>query len=72
MEYSTLPEASEAINALNGAKLLDQTIRVDYAFVRPPPSSKGKGTGLKGSRGGRGRSRSRERSRSPEKDNSRE
>ncbi|KAJ9313658.1 hypothetical protein DTO271D3_6162 [Paecilomyces variotii] len=42
IEYSTLPEASAAIKALNGAKLLDQTIQVDYAFVRPPPS-KGKG-----------------------------
>ncbi|OXV07364.1 hypothetical protein Egran_04873, partial [Elaphomyces granulatus] len=72
VEYSTLPEASAAITGLNGAKLLDQTIRVDYAFVRPPPSSKGKGTGPKGPRGGRGRSRSRERSRSPDKDNSRE
>ncbi|KAA8647318.1 hypothetical protein EYZ11_007474 [Aspergillus tanneri] len=66
IEYSTLPEASEAIKALNGSKLLDQTIQVDYAFVRPPPSSnKGKSGGQRGGRGGRGRSRSRERSRSP-------
>jgi len=68
IEYSTLPEASEAIKNLNGAKLLDQTIQVDYAFVRPPPSGKGKG-GAKGGRGGgRGRSRSPDRSRSPEGD----
>ncbi|KAJ5574319.1 Nucleotide-binding alpha-beta plait [Penicillium hispanicum] len=68
IEYSTLPEATEAIKNLNGAKLLDQTIQVDYAFVRPPPSSKGKGGGPKGGRGGRGRSRSPNRSRSPEGD----
>jgi RNA-binding protein 8A len=69
IEYSTLPEASEAIKNLNGTKLLDQTLSVDYAFVRPPPSSKGKG-GAKGGRGGasRGRSRSPDRSRSPEGD----
>ncbi|KAF9885712.1 hypothetical protein FE257_012597 [Aspergillus nanangensis] len=65
IEYSTLPEASEAIKALNGAKLLDQTLHVDFAFVRPPPSNKGKGGAQRGGRGGRGRSRSRERSRSP-------
>lgn len=68
IEYSTLPEATEAIKNLNGAKLLDQTIQVDYAFVRPPPSGKGKGGGPKGGRGGRGRSRSPNRSRSPEGD----
>ncbi|GIJ82801.1 RNA-binding protein 8A [Aspergillus pseudoviridinutans] len=72
IEYSTLPEASEAIKALDGAKLLDQTIHVDYAFVRPPPSNKGKGGPPKGGRGGRGRSRSRDRSRSPEADNARD
>jgi RNA-binding protein 8A len=67
IEYSTLPEASEAIKNLNGVKLLDQTITVDYAFVRPPPTGKGKGGGPKGGAGagGRGRSRSRDRSRSP-------
>ncbi|KAJ5609754.1 hypothetical protein N7528_010321 [Penicillium herquei] len=65
IEYSTLPEATEAIKNLNDTKLLDQTIHVDYAFVRPPPSAKGKG-GAKGGRAGRGRSRSPNRSRSPE------
>ncbi|KAJ5439286.1 RNA-binding protein 8A [Penicillium daleae] len=66
IEYSTLPEASEAIKNLNGTKLLDQTLSVDYAFVRPPPSSKGKGPG-KSIRGAaaRGRSRSPGRSGSP-------
>ncbi|OKO90861.1 RNA-binding protein 8A [Penicillium subrubescens] len=67
IEFSTLPEASEAIKNLNGSKLLDQTLSVDYAFVRPPPSSKGKNQGQKNIRGAaaRGRSRSPERSRSP-------
>ncbi|PYH90511.1 RNA-binding domain-containing protein [Aspergillus ellipticus CBS 707.79] len=81
IEYSTLPEATEAIKALNGSKLLDQTIQVDYAFVRPPPSNKGKGGGGGGgqrggrgggSGGGRGRSKSPARSRSPEADEARE
>lgn len=72
IEYSTLPEAEEAIKSLNGAKLLEQTINVDYAFVRPPPSGKGKGGAPKSGRGGRGRSRSRERSRSPGADNERD
>lgn len=72
IEYSTLPEASAAIKSLNGTKLLDQTITVDYAFVRPPPGNKGKGGNQKGGRGGRARSRSRERSRSPGADNGRD
>ncbi|EAW11430.1 RBM8 family RNA-binding protein [Aspergillus clavatus NRRL 1] len=72
IEYSTLPEASDAIKALNGTKLLDQTIQVDYAFVRPPPSNKGKNGAQKGGRGGRARSRSRDRSRSPGADNERD
>ncbi|KAL4741263.1 hypothetical protein BDV11DRAFT_183191 [Aspergillus similis] len=71
IEYSTLPEAAEAIKELNGTKLLDQTIEVDYAFVRPPPSNKGK-SGGRGGRGGRNRSRSRDRSRSPGAENERD
>ncbi|DAA75936.1 TPA_exp: putative Transformer-SR ribonucleoprotein [Trichophyton benhamiae CBS 112371] len=75
IEYPTLPEAEAAIKALHGAKLLDQTIEVDFAFVRPPPSSKGKSGGgqnsSRGRGGNRGRSRSRERSRSPEGNNDR-
>ncbi|KAL4981778.1 hypothetical protein BDW68DRAFT_73448 [Aspergillus falconensis] len=71
IEYSTLPEAAEAIKELNGTKLLDQTIEVDYAFVRPPPSNKGKSGGRSG-RGGRNRSRSRDRSRSPGAENERD
>ena len=73
IEYSTLPEARSAIEAINGAKLLDQTLSVDYAFVRPPPGNKGKGgNNQRGGRGGRARSRSRERSRSPGADNGRD
>lgn len=72
IEYSTLPEAAEAIKGLNGSKLLDQTLEVDYAFVRPPPSNKGKGGGRGGGRGGRNRSRSRDRSRSPGAENERD
>ncbi|PGH05823.1 hypothetical protein AJ80_08271 [Polytolypa hystricis UAMH7299] len=65
IEYATLPEAKAAIKALNGVKLLDQTVLVDFAFVRPPPANRKSGGGNRG-RGGRGRSRSRDRSRSPE------
>ena len=64
IEYSTLPEASEAIKNLNGTKLLDQTLGVDYAFVRPPPSGKGKPPG-KSIRGAATRGRSRSPGRSP-------
>ncbi|TKA69712.1 hypothetical protein B0A55_07815 [Friedmanniomyces simplex] len=54
IEYSTLSEAKAAIEGANGEKLLDQTISVDYAFVRPPPS---KAQGSKGAKkGGRQRS----------------
>ncbi|KAK2744597.1 hypothetical protein FQN57_004202 [Myotisia sp. PD_48] len=69
VEYATLPEAEAAIKALHGAKLLEQSLEVDFAFVRPP-ADKGKGSGrprdADRGRGNRGRSRSRERSRSPE------
>lgn len=65
IEYATLDEAKAAIEGANGTKLLDQTITVDYAFVRPPPE-RGQG-GARGGRGGRGGGRSggRARSRSP-------
>lgn len=52
-----MEEAKAAVEGANGEKLLEQTIGVDYAFVRPPPSTKG--AGPKGGRkGGRQRSRS--------------
>ncbi|OTA68770.1 RNA-binding domain-containing protein [Hypoxylon sp. EC38] len=57
IEYATLDEARAAIDGAHHTKLLDQTIEVDFAFVRPPP---GKGNrGPRQSHRGRGRSRSR-------------
>ncbi|KAG5755287.1 hypothetical protein H9Q70_002128 [Fusarium xylarioides] len=38
IEYTTLEEARAAIDGAHNQKLLDQTISVDFAFVRPPPS----------------------------------
>jgi len=67
IEYSTLDEARDAIDNANGTKLLDQTVQVDFAFVRPPPG-KGQGSGRGGAAGGRGPNRGRagrSRSRSP-------
>ena len=58
VEFPTQKEARAAIEGAGGVKLLDQTIGVDWAFVRPPPKEGGKG-GKKGRRGG-------SRSRSPE------
>ncbi|KZF24491.1 RNA-binding domain-containing protein [Xylona heveae TC161] len=57
IEYPTLNEARAAIDGANGTKLLDQTIGVDFAFVRPPPGKGQQGKGARG-RGGRARSRS--------------
>ncbi|KAK4991041.1 hypothetical protein LTR50_002120 [Elasticomyces elasticus] len=58
IEYNTLSEARAAIEGANGTKLLDQTIAVDFAFVRPPPGKGGnQGAGGRGGRkGGRARS----------------
>ncbi|CAG8974314.1 hypothetical protein HYALB_00006162 [Hymenoscyphus albidus] len=56
IEYPTLDEARAAIDGANGTKLLDQTIEVDFAFVRPPP---GKAKGGRAPAKGRARSRSR-------------
>lgn len=61
VEYPTQKEAKAAIEGANDTKLLDQTIAVDFAFVRPPPMKKGEqGRGGRGgaARGGRTRSRS--------------
>ncbi|MCJ1480654.1 hypothetical protein MMC06_000809 [Schaereria dolodes] len=59
VEYPTQKEAKAAIEGANGTKLLDQTIGVDFAFVRPPPPKKGEqGRGAKGGKGGKPRSRS--------------
>ncbi|KAK3074669.1 RNA-binding protein 8A [Teratosphaeriaceae sp. CCFEE 6253] len=54
IEYSTLSEAKAAIEGANGEQLLEQTLSVDYAFVRPPPSKNQGGKGAK--KGGRARS----------------
>ncbi|KAI7228189.1 hypothetical protein KC330_g8020 [Hortaea werneckii] len=43
IEYPTLSEAKAAIEGANGEKLLEQTISVDFAFVRPPPSKQAGG-----------------------------
>ena len=62
IEYATLEEGRAAIDGAHGTKMLEQTVSVDFAFVRPPP---GQGKGSRGSRVGGGR-RGRSRSRSPE------
>jgi RNA-binding protein 8A len=75
IEYATLDEAKAAIEGANDTKLLDQTITVDYAFVRPPPE-RSQGGGRGGGRGGRGGGRDarggRARSRSPGDDRRRD
>ncbi len=58
IEYPTLQEARAAIDGAHQTKLLEQTINVDFAFVRPPPGKANRG-GRQSHRGGRGRSRSR-------------
>ncbi|KAB8360722.1 hypothetical protein FH972_024458 [Carpinus fangiana] len=61
IEYPTVDEARAAVEGANGQKLLEQTIEVDYAFVRPPPTQGGgKAQANKGGKGG-----TRQRSRSP-------
>ncbi|OLN81749.1 RNA-binding protein 8A-A [Colletotrichum chlorophyti] len=72
IEYATLAEARAAIDSAHETKLLDQTVYVDFAFVRPPPGGGKAGASIRGAAGsgarpqnrGRGRSRSRSRSRS--------
>jgi RNA-binding protein 8A len=62
IEYATLEEARAAIDGAHDTKLLDQTITVDFAFVRPPPGKGGRGGRAGGGAAGR---RPRSRSRSP-------
>ncbi|MCJ1337189.1 hypothetical protein MMC09_002470 [Bachmanniomyces sp. S44760] len=52
VEYPTQREASAAIAGANGTKLLDQTLAVDFAFVRPPPKQGGGGGGGRGGKKG--------------------
>jgi len=58
IEYPTLDEARAAIDGAHNTKLLDQTLEVDFAFVRPPPG-KGRGGGGRPPAKGRARTRSR-------------
>ncbi|KAH6633991.1 hypothetical protein B0J18DRAFT_414927 [Chaetomium sp. MPI-SDFR-AT-0129] len=54
IEYSTLEEARAAIDGANDTQLLDQTVQVDFAFVRPPPG-KPSNPNTNGGGGGGGR-----------------
>ncbi|KAJ9127945.1 hypothetical protein QFC24_000230 [Naganishia onofrii] len=36
IEYATKKEAEEAVKGANGTEFLEQTIHVDFAFVKPP------------------------------------
>jgi RNA-binding protein 8A len=63
IEYATLEEARAAIDGMHKEKLLDQTLEVDFAFVRPPPGQNKSGRPSRSGGGRKGRSRSR----SPEK-----
>ncbi|KAG6022482.1 hypothetical protein E4U41_002245, partial [Claviceps citrina] len=66
IEYATLEEARAAIDAAHGTKLLDQTIVVDFAFVRPPPGKPARGApGGRAAGGAAPGRRQRSRSRSP-------
>ncbi|KAH7066079.1 hypothetical protein BKA63DRAFT_426549 [Paraphoma chrysanthemicola] len=66
IEYPTLDEAKAAIKGANGEELLEQKITVDFAFVRPPPASKGRARDHDRRQSGRGSGRAR--SRSPGRD----
>lgn len=58
IEYPTLSEAKAAIEGANGEQLLEQTISVDFAFVRKPSSGAGRNAGARKSGTERTRSRS--------------
>ncbi|KAF1831395.1 RNA-binding domain-containing protein [Decorospora gaudefroyi] len=66
IEYSTLDEAKAAVKAANGQELLEQKVTVDFAFVRPPTSSKSRARDHDRRQSGRGAGRAR--SRSPGRD----
>ncbi|KAG9071021.1 hypothetical protein KI688_008564 [Linnemannia hyalina] len=59
VEYEKFSEAEDAIAAMNGAKLLDQTLTCDFAFVKPTNNDDRGRRGLTSrSRGGHGGRRS--------------
>ncbi|GAM85370.1 hypothetical protein ANO11243_033770 [Dothideomycetidae sp. 11243] len=61
IEYALVEEARAAVEGAKDLKLMDQTVSVDFAFVRPPP-----GKGRTGGAPARGGNKSgRQRSRSP-------
>ncbi|CAA9961219.1 hypothetical protein CFE70_004596 [Pyrenophora teres f. teres 0-1] len=62
IEYATLDEAKAAIKGANGKELLEQTVAVDFAFVRPPPATKGRARDHDRRQSGRGAGRARSRS----------
>ncbi|QIW99526.1 hypothetical protein AMS68_005044 [Peltaster fructicola] len=39
IEYTTLADAKTAVEGANGQQLMEQTVNVDFAFVRPPAKS---------------------------------
>jgi RNA-binding protein 8A len=62
IEFPTLDEAKAAVEGVNDTKLLDQTISVDFAFVRPPPTKNNNNNNQSRgapARGGKSRNRSR-------------
>ncbi|KAF2848564.1 RNA-binding domain-containing protein [Plenodomus tracheiphilus IPT5] len=62
IEYPTMDEAKSAIKGANGEELLEQSITVDFAFVRPPPAGKGRARDHDRRQSGRGAARARSRS----------
>ncbi|KAG2181046.1 hypothetical protein INT43_008628 [Umbelopsis isabellina] len=40
IEYETYKEAKDAIDSANNSQLYDQTIHVDFTFVRPPANAR--------------------------------
>ncbi|OAL45890.1 RNA-binding domain-containing protein [Pyrenochaeta sp. DS3sAY3a] len=66
VEFTLLEHAKAAIEGANDEIWLDQKLSVDFAFVRPPPASKGRARDH--DRRQIGRSSGRARSRSPGRD----
>ncbi|KAG0336404.1 hypothetical protein BG004_008069 [Podila humilis] len=58
VEYETYKEAESAIKEMNGAKLFDQTLSCDFAFVKPPHSNERGRRGITTRGGGRRSGRS--------------